>query len=226
MNSNCRKYALPSLCLSSLPICRTPERTNLLYFSNLAMLTNLFGNNTRKKRFVSREPKSTHIFVKKKSIYFDDVFSKDISSKYPPTKETENLKRVCREECELLENELCQKEYAIAKRHPVISTVGVEECQQVPQQKDCSTLGITIEVDEKENCSWEDGSSYRGITNISQSGKPCIRWSSLMKEISDYPELIGHNYCRYALTYIFMHSFYRHPIVKYPSSYLKRSNFQ
>lgn len=196
MNLNCRKYALPSLCLSSLPICRTPERTNLLYFSNLAMITSLYGNNTRRKRFVLSERKNTQLFLKKKSYYFDDLFNKDISSKYPPTKETENLKRVCREECELLENELCQKEYAIAKRHPVISIVGVEECQQIPKQKDCSTLGITIEVDETENCYWEDGASYRGTINISQSGTPCVRWSTLMKEISDFPELIGQNYCR------------------------------
>lgn len=198
MNSNCRKYALPSLCLSSLPICRTPERTNLLYFANLAMFTNLYsGNDTRKKRSVNRDSKGKNFFLKKKSIFYDDVFSKDVSSKYPPTKETENLKRICREECELLETELCQKEYAIAKRHPVIGIVGVEECQRLPQHKDCSTLGITIEVDETESCYWEDGSSYRGVKNLSITGKPCLRWSWLMKEISDFPELIGQNYCRY-----------------------------
>ncbi|KAH8273781.1 hypothetical protein KR044_000261, partial [Drosophila immigrans] len=197
MNSNCRKYALPSLCLSSLPICRTPERTNLLYFANLAMYTNLYiGNDTRKKRFVSRDHKSTNFFLKKKSVFYDDVFSKDVSSKYPPTKESENLKRICREECELLENELCQKEYAIAKRHPVIGMVGVEDCQRLPQHKDCSSLGITIEVEETDDCYWQDGSRYRGIQNVSVSGKPCVRWSWLMKEISDFPELIGHNYCR------------------------------
>ncbi|XP_034475478.1 tyrosine-protein kinase transmembrane receptor Ror [Drosophila innubila] len=197
MNANCRKYALPSLCFSSLPICRTPERTNLLYFANLAMFTNLYsGNDTREKRSVSKDSKSKHFFLKKKSIFYDDVFSKDVSSKYPPTKESENLKRICREECELLETELCQKEYAIAKRHPVIGIVGVEECQRLPQHKDCSTLGITIEVDETENCYWEDGSSYRGIKNRSITGKPCLRWSWLMKEISDFPELIGQNYCR------------------------------
>jgi len=200
MNSNCRKYALPSLCFSSLPICRTPERTNLLYFANLAMFTNLYsGNDTREKRSVSRDSKSKNFFLKKKSIFYDDVFSKDVSSKYPPTKESENLKRICREECELLETELCQKEYAIAKRHPVIGIVGVEECQKLPQHKDCSTLGITIEVDETENCYWEDGSSYRGIQNLSITGKPCLRWSGLMKEISDFPELIGQNYCRYVV---------------------------
>ncbi|XP_030569840.1 tyrosine-protein kinase transmembrane receptor Ror-like [Drosophila novamexicana] len=197
MNSNCRKYALPSLCLSSLPICRTPERTNLLYFANVAMITNKYsGNETRKKRFLLKDPKNRHSFLKKKPVYYNDVFTNDVSSKYPPTKESENLKRICREECELLENELCQKEYAIAKRHPVISVVGVEECEKIPREKDCSSLGITIEVDDAEDCYWEDGSSYRGIENVSISGKPCLRWSWLMKEISDFPELIGQNYCR------------------------------
>ncbi|ALC39199.1 Ror, partial [Drosophila busckii] len=197
MNSNCRKYALPSLCFSALPVCRTPERTNLLYFANVAMISNQFNvNSTRKKRVVSKNSKNTNLFLKKKSVFYDDVFSTDISSKYPPTRESENLRRICREECELLENELCQNEYAIAKRHPVIGAVGVEDCQNIPQHKDCSTLGITIEVDETEDCYWEDGASYRGIQNVTATGKPCLRWSWLMKEISDYPELIGQNYCR------------------------------
>lgn len=30
------------------------------------------------------------------------------------------LQRICKEDCKLLETELCSKEYAIAKRHPVI----------------------------------------------------------------------------------------------------------
>lgn len=33
---------------------------------------------------------------------------------------TNSLRRVCRDECILLETELCSKEYSIAKRHPVI----------------------------------------------------------------------------------------------------------
>lgn len=196
MNANCRMYALPSLCFSSMPICRTPERTNLLYFANVATNAKQLKNvSIRRKRTKSKDIKNISIFKKKSTIY-EDVFSTDISSKYPPTRESENLKRICREECELLENELCQKEYAIAKRHPVIGMVGVEDCQKLPQHKDCLSLGITIEVDKTENCYWEDGSTYRGVANVSASGKPCLRWSWLMKEISDFPELIGQNYCR------------------------------
>lgn len=37
MNPNCRGYALPSLCYSVLPICRTPEKTNHQYFRNIAV---------------------------------------------------------------------------------------------------------------------------------------------------------------------------------------------
>ncbi|XP_030383320.1 tyrosine-protein kinase transmembrane receptor Ror [Scaptodrosophila lebanonensis] len=202
MNSNCRVYALPSLCFSSLPICRTPERTNLLFFANVATKTqhvNFSTNRARKKRFSKTSSKNAKIFLKRKSVvsYDNNVFGTDISSQYPPTRESENLKRICREECELLENELCQKEYAIAKRHPVIGKkLPLEECQSLPHHKDCSSLGITIDVDNTEDCYWEDGSSYRGITEVSSTGKTCLRWSWLMKEISDFPELIGQNYCR------------------------------
>ncbi|XP_034669609.1 LOW QUALITY PROTEIN: tyrosine-protein kinase transmembrane receptor Ror [Drosophila subobscura] len=199
MNSNCRMYALPSLCFSSLPICRTPERTNLLYFANVATNAKRLkkpNTTTRNKRTKTRDIKNINMFLKKKSTVYEDVFRNDISSNYPPTRESENVKRICREECELLENELCQKEYAIAKRHPVIGVVGVEDCQKLPPHKDCLSLGITIDVDENEKCYWENGSSYRGIQNSSVSGKSCLRWSWLMKEISDFPELIGQNYCR------------------------------
>lgn len=37
MNPNCRGYALPSLCYSVLPICKTPEKTNHQYFRNIAL---------------------------------------------------------------------------------------------------------------------------------------------------------------------------------------------
>lgn len=50
MNPNCRVYALPSLCFSILPICRTPEKTNHQYFANKAAHENHFKRlkNSRK----------------------------------------------------------------------------------------------------------------------------------------------------------------------------------
>ena len=220
MNPNCRIYALPSLCFSSLPICRTPERTNLLYFSNRAThkerklrknhTVDSNGNtenhiaNSRLRRFVDKYTKERKLYLKRKStLSYDDVFSAEISSQYPPSRESENLRRICRDECELLENELCQKEYAIAKRHPVIGQkLPLEECQSLPRHSDCSSLGIAIDVDEQQDCYWEDGTGYRGTLAVSASGKTCLRWSWLMKEISDYPELAGQNYCRWVFFFL------------------------
>lgn len=124
------------------------------------------------------------------------IYSPD--SNYPPARATSNLRRICRNECELLENELCQKEYAIAKRHPAIGQVlPIEDCFNLPEElNDCSSLGIAIDVDENEDCYWENGSKYRGKAAVSNSGKPCLTWVRLMKEIADYPELAGTNYCR------------------------------
>lgn len=217
MNPNCRIYALPSLCYSTLPLCRTPERTNLLFFSNRAAhkerklrkhlavnanttsaLENLIFGNTRQKRFLGKSIKERKSILKRKpSIEFNDVFHGEILSQYPPSKDSENLRRICRDECELLENELCQKEYAIAKRHPVIGQkLPLEECSRLPRHGDCSSLGIVIDVDPSQTCYWEEGAGYRGTLAVSATGKPCLRWSWLMKEISDYPELAGQNYCR------------------------------
>lgn len=323
MNPNCRGFALPSLCYSVLPICRTPEKTNHQYFRNIALqkekerlrklelaaaalatttiatLTTKITTTTTTKTTTTTTPipDTTTIAVakmttqvskgigdvyttithgqadfgttvkprpkksqkirdrksKKHSLhqqspleiathspakdieYIDDksqrnrrflgefwdehinlanvaekfrhlrqampisysmIYSPD--SNYPPARLTSNLRRICRNECELLENELCQKEYAIAKRHPAIGQVlPIEDCSNLPEElNDCSSLGIAIDVDENEDCYWENGSKYRGKIAVSKSGKPCLTWVRLMKEIADYPELAGTNFCR------------------------------
>lgn len=150
--------------------------------------------------------------------YYPSYSANTLFSKknYPPTRNTENLRRICRNDCELLENELCQKEYAIAKRHPTIGQkLPLEECDDLPLQNsidgtilngigglgssgdmECMRLGIEMDIIPDDDCYWENGFSYRGILNKSNTGKPCMRWSKLMREISNYPELAGHNYCR------------------------------
>ena len=310
MNINCRGYALPSLCYSILPICRTPEKTNHQYFANKAADEHLAKkaankhkmNIEKKNNLIRKQPSgsnrrssssgangeeatiqptfntatiitsTTPSFIKlptpiipmigdsaasitptfffrggvtpaiqtsafhmvtkmmsgdqlrkrrsynidaetsiatKNQHHFAEGFSDeaDVQLKekvlafrqtdYPPTKSSENVRRICRNECELLENELCQKEYAIAKRHPTIGQkLPLEDCNNLPDSEDCSKLGIVIDVDENEECYWENGSGYRGTVAVSQSGKKCLQWARLMKEIADYPELAGQNYCR------------------------------
>lgn len=250
MNQNCRIYALPSLCFSILPECRTPEITNNEYFANLRaheMKQRQPKKNNKRKRIHSdstkakMRPSSTTTATTSTSlnfletiqsttpftVYFTgdatpvvDAFSGKIMNKasdelmrrrrkrqdnprpvtksFPPTRNTENLRRICKNECELLENELCQKEYAIAKRHPAIGQkLALEDCFDLPNERtDCLTLGITLDVQPDDSCYWENGISYRGTVAHSISGRKCLKWAQLMKELADYPELAGQNYCR------------------------------
>lgn len=274
MNANCRGYALPSLCYSILPICRTPARTNHQYFANKANAEHYAKksaaakqkkNNARKAALIAaatttsttsttstttaetptfffqggvtpsmtsattfnmvtetmdpnqlrrRRRRSFDVTVdsRTKNVrtnHFllhesDDVLVGVAEStafhpqiQFPPTRTSENLRRICRSECELLENELCQKEYAIAKRHPTIGQkLPLEDCFNLPDTQDCSQMGVAIESNEKELCYWETGAGYRGTVAVSASGKPCLHWARLMMEIANYPELAGQNYCR------------------------------
>ncbi|XP_057651083.1 tyrosine-protein kinase transmembrane receptor Ror-like isoform X2 [Diorhabda carinulata] len=120
------------------------------------------------------------------------------------TKLTNSLRRICRDECLLLENELCSKEYSIAKRHLVISQImELEVCEQLPTEVDisskhCLTLGVgELNVDREEECYWDTGKLYRGVQDKSYTSKPCLRWAHQFHiPTSDNPELAGHNYCR------------------------------
>lgn len=245
MNQNCRGYALPSLCYSILPVCRTPEKTNHQFFANKAA-----AEHDAKKAAAAAAAASLRTGPQKKSVrrpaefqrintesptYFfqggvtpspstgritmvtsraldtdrlrrsaDESFGSGEQAaafrqtQYPPTRDSENLRRICRNECELLENELCQKEYAIAKRHPTIGQkLPLEDCHDLPvTAADCSTLGIAIDVDETAECYWESGSGYRGTVSRSITEQKCLPWARLMKDIANYPELAGQSYCR------------------------------
>lgn len=190
MNPNCRVYALPSLCFSILPICRTPEQSNHQYFASKAAYEASQWH-LNKKQY--RKPPPTTTTINKTEIIRD---KRTIQLK-TPTRSTENVRRICRDECELLENELCQKEYAIAKRHPTIGQkLPLENCSDLPDDDDCMKLGIAIDVSPNENCFWENGNGYRGVLAKTTTGKNCIKWAGVMNEMADYPELAGQNYCR------------------------------
>ncbi|XP_030760260.1 tyrosine-protein kinase transmembrane receptor Ror isoform X1 [Sitophilus oryzae] len=117
---------------------------------------------------------------------------------------TNKLRRICRDECMLLENELCSKEYSIAKRHPVIGQImELEVCESLPVEMDpssshCLPLGVgDFKGNKEEQCYWDTGKLYRGVQNVTVYGEPCIKWSHQFHLLpSEYPELAGHNYCR------------------------------
>ncbi|XP_035910088.1 tyrosine-protein kinase transmembrane receptor Ror [Anopheles stephensi] len=303
MNANCRVYALPSLCYSILPLCRTPELTNHQYFANRAAAeaarraatigrgkfkSHEKKNNRKQQLLVKAGLLSTPVppemgngpppfdgtvtTTERLRVYFSGGVTPDLGGRffdgeivtenslpsrqegerrrgprsaqpndyrfvqpgeevsvlsytssssgpkksYPPTRNTENLRRICRNDCELLENELCQKEYAIAKRHPTIGQkLPLEECDDLPLQQsvdgtilngigglgssgdmECMRLGIDLDIKPDDDCYWENGASYRGIMDRTQSSKICMRWSKLMHTMSEFPHLAGHNYCR------------------------------
>ncbi|CAG7786273.1 unnamed protein product, partial [Allacma fusca] len=115
-------------------------------------------------------------------------------------------RRLCREECELLEHDLCRQEYALAKRHPLIGQqLPIPECGELPplgstESATCIPLGLPhlTSVVEDHNCYVGNGQSYRGTVKEIASGDPCRPWSHQYKfKSSEYPELMGgHNYCR------------------------------
>nr|CAD7457492.1 unnamed protein product [Timema tahoe] len=151
VSKSCEAFAMPSLCYSTFPLCRTDGGAN----PDLAL----------------------------------------------------SPRRICREECEVLENEMCRLEYAIAKRHPLIGKqLVLSECGDLPavgsrESKDCLMLGIPRPelAEPGDLCYWGRGERYRGTVRLTVSGKGCQQWVNQVYSFksSEYPELGGgHNYCR------------------------------
>lgn len=114
-------------------------------------------------------------------------------------------RKVCRDECELLESNICRMEYAIAKKHHLIGQADIlPDCDDLPsigspEGERCIRLGIpnTVQVSHDHSCYNEKGENYRGIAARTISGSECLHWSQqIFLASTDYPELIGHNYCR------------------------------
>ncbi|XP_049824596.1 tyrosine-protein kinase transmembrane receptor Ror-like isoform X2 [Aethina tumida] len=115
-----------------------------------------------------------------------------------------HLRRICREDCVLLENDLCSKEYAIAKRHPILKIImELEDCHELPVETDkssiqCLSLGVgDLNINKEDKCFWDTGSTYRGTKDTSINNNKCLRWAHQFHiPTSKHPELTGHNYCR------------------------------
>ncbi len=116
-------------------------------------------------------------------------------------------------------------EYTIAKKHHLIGQADIlPECSDLPpigspEGKRCIRLGIpnTVQVSPgtfsktlkptsfnllflfgtEQSCYSETGHGYRGIASRGVNGGECAYWSQqIFLSTSDFPELVGHNYCR------------------------------
>ena len=77
--------------------------------------------------------------------------------------------QVCRDECELLEYGLCQKELAIARSQPLINhQLVLPDCKELPiigasQSYNCVRLGLPNmnQLIKPQNCYNDNGQEYR-----------------------------------------------------------------
>ncbi|BES98750.1 tyrosine-protein kinase receptor [Nesidiocoris tenuis] len=121
--------------------------------------------------------------------------------------ETKPAKQICQEDCQFLEHELCHREYAIAKRHPLIGrNLDLPDCDSLPgvnsfhSSDDCLSLGVPEPEPRNtgEYCYWGNGVDYRGAIGVSSSGANCLPWAEQLQfSIAEHRELLGkHNFCR------------------------------
>ncbi|XP_014668164.1 PREDICTED: inactive tyrosine-protein kinase transmembrane receptor ROR1-like [Priapulus caudatus] len=118
--------------------------------------------------------------------------------------------KICKDECEILETDICEKEYSLAQVHPVLKDkVILPRCSELPdigtpEAHNCIRIGIpkANPVNMAHTCYNGSGESYRGSASVTRSGLPCQKWKANyphqhLLTASDYPELSGgHSYCR------------------------------
>ncbi|KAL7299022.1 hypothetical protein TKK_0008118 [Trichogramma kaykai] len=217
LSSNCAPYAMPTLCFTTFSVCREPRSpkpsTQLFHLLNSNQQDFLEEPDTDETYNEGGEQLYSRIRrgAKRQPNYESSIeSSRRLASQAATIAAKKNLlnsklRRICRKECETLENDLCRKEYAIAKRHPEIGRqLPLIECSDLPDEgtpegADCMSIGIiTEDVRENEKCFWGNGQSYRGPVNNSITGRPCMRWINQFNlQISEHIELAGrHSYCR------------------------------
>ncbi|RXG73056.1 Inactive tyrosine-protein kinase transmembrane receptor ROR1, partial [Armadillidium vulgare] len=104
-------------------------------------------------------------------------------------------RQLCREECEVLTEDVCKVEYVRAKTHPLIGgQLPIPECEDLPPITTKEHVSCV-----HDECYVDYGESYRGSETRTTKGHVCEPWSKhqLFARTADFPELIGgHNYCR------------------------------
>ncbi|XP_071177130.1 inactive tyrosine-protein kinase transmembrane receptor ROR1-like isoform X4 [Mytilus edulis] len=114
-------------------------------------------------------------------------------------------RKVCRDECEMLEGTICKKEYVIGRHHPMIGEGFLPKCYDLPPRgtpEGDKCKGINVPIDptqrpEVHTCYGGNGMKYKGSINHSRSGRPCMNWKNNPHfKGSEYPDLGNHHLCR------------------------------
>ncbi|XP_074643642.1 muscle, skeletal receptor tyrosine protein kinase-like [Tubulanus polymorphus] len=115
---------------------------------------------------------------------------------------------VCREECQVLKDLYCQKEWTSLLNDVKQNKPRVEfpECDDLPMMKNDSSPCSVADIYQPDpvlltsDCYHDNGSYYNGTINVTKTGRRCLMWSHQWLHTAHpqiFPELINaQNYCR------------------------------
>jgi hypothetical protein len=128
-------------------------------------------------------------------------------SSFPPcNKATEKPRKICREECEILEDDLCRQETVLARHYGMLGSQNVLPiCKELPpvgstESSNCVRIGVAqvSQLVLPHTCYANYGREYRGTASTTKTGLNCLPWNKKSSlATSSHVELIGgHNFCR------------------------------